>query len=156
LVAWTAFLAADSFGVANYLVSEVVIFNPNTSFPHVTSDVKARAVAWAFSLLFLAIATSMNFLPPRSYAWVFRAGVIVIIIDMLLNFIWLPIGVSKTYGFQTAEFVFTSTYNGGDTAPGLNWVLSVSNKPLYPLSCALVSAGQLRVSGLGSPPEISC
>jgi amino acid transporter len=124
LVAWTAFLAADSFGVANYLISEVVLFNPDTSFPHVTSDVKARAVAWAFSLLFLAIATSMNFLPPRSYAWVFRAGVMVIIIDMLLNFIWLPIGVSKTYGFQTAEFVFTSTYNGGDTSPSLNWVLS--------------------------------
>ncbi len=66
----------------------------------------------------------MNFLPPRSYAWVFRAGVMVIIVDMVLNFIWLPIGVSKTYGFQTAEFVFTSTYNGGDTSPSLNWVLS--------------------------------
>lgn len=124
LVAWTAFLAADSFGVANYLISEVVIFNPDTDFPHITSDVKARAVAWAFSLLFLAIATSMNFLPPRSYAWVFRAGVIVITIDILLNFIWLPIGVSKTYGFQSAGFVFTSTSNGGGTSPGLNWVLS--------------------------------
>jgi amino acid transporter len=124
LVAWTAFLAADSFGVANYLVSEVVIFNPDTTFPHETSDVKARAVAWAFSLLFLAIATSMNFLPPRTYAWVFRAGVIVIVIDICLNFIWLPIAVSKTYGFQTAEFVFTSTNNGGGTSPGLNWVLS--------------------------------
>ena len=66
----------------------------------------------------------MNFLPPRSYAWVFRAGVIVITIDILLNFIWLPIGVSKTYGFQSAGFVFTSTYNGGGTSPGLNWVLS--------------------------------
>lgn len=66
----------------------------------------------------------MNFLPPRYYAWVFRAGVIVITIDILLNFIWLPIGVSKTYGFQTAEFVFTGTYNGGGTSPGLNWVLS--------------------------------
>ncbi|KFY04439.1 hypothetical protein V491_09343 [Pseudogymnoascus sp. VKM F-3775] len=124
LVAWTAFLAVDSFGVANYLVSEVVVFNPDTTFPHDTSDVKARAVAWAFSLLFLAIATLMNFLPPRSYAWVFRAGVIVIAIDILLNFIWLPIGVSKTYGFQSAEFVFTSTYNGGGTSPGLNWALS--------------------------------
>jgi amino acid transporter len=124
LVAWTAFLATDSLGVANYLISEVVVFNPDTSFPHEASDVKARAVAWIFSLIFLAIATSLNFLPPRSYAWVFRAGVIVITIDILLNFIWLPIGVSKTYGFQSAEFVFTSTYNGGETSSGLNWVLS--------------------------------
>ncbi|KAJ6112158.1 hypothetical protein N7523_008219 [Penicillium sp. IBT 18751x] len=124
LVAWTAFLASDSFGVANYLISEIVVFNPDTSFPITTSDVKARAIAWAFSLVFLGIATSLNFLPSRWYSWVFRAGVIVIIIDMLLNFIWLPIGVSKTYGFQSAEFVFTSTYNGGGTSPGLNWVLS--------------------------------
>lgn len=124
LVAWTAFLASDSFGVANYLVSEVVIFNPDTTFPYDNSDVKARAVAWAFSLLFLAIATSMNFLPPKSYAWVFRAGVIVIAIDIILNFIWLPIGVHNTYGFQSASFVFTSTYNGGGTSGGLNWVLS--------------------------------
>ncbi|KAJ5111494.1 hypothetical protein N7532_002029 [Penicillium argentinense] len=124
LVAWTAFLASDSFGVANYLVSEILVYDPNTNFPTDTSDVRARAVAWAFSLLFLGIGTSLNFLPARMYSWVFRAGVIVIIIDMLLNFIWLPIGVAKTYGFQTAEYVFTSTYNGGDTTPGLNWVLS--------------------------------
>jgi amino acid transporter len=124
LVAWTAFLATDSFGVANYLITEVYIFNPDTSFPINNVDVRARAVAWAFSLIFLAIATSMNFLPPRSYAWVFRAGVVVIAIDMMLNLIWLPIGVSQTYGFQSAEFVFTSTYNGGDTSSGLNWILS--------------------------------
>lgn len=124
LVAWTAFLAADSFGVANYLVSEVVVFNPNTSFPHGAENVTARAVAWAFSLLILGVATSLNFLPPKTYAWVFRAGVIVITFDIVLNMIWLPIGVSKTYGFQSAEFVFTSTYNGGETSPSLNWVLS--------------------------------
>ncbi|KAJ5931570.1 hypothetical protein N7516_006059 [Penicillium verrucosum] len=124
LVAWTAFLASDSFGVANYLISEIVVFDPKTSFPYETADVRARAVAWAISLLFLAIATSLNFLPPRMYAWVFRAGVTVITIDMLLNFIWLPIGVSKTYGFQSAEYDLTSTYNGGETSPGLNWVLS--------------------------------
>ncbi|KAF7114701.1 hypothetical protein CNMCM5793_009652 [Aspergillus hiratsukae] len=124
LVAWTSFLATDSFGVANYVISEVVAFNPNTSMPYETSDVKARAVAWALSLLFLALATSLNFLPPRTYSWVFRAGFIVIMVDILLNVIWLPIGVSKTYGFRSAEYVFTSTYNGGDTAPSLNWVLS--------------------------------
>lgn len=94
LVAWKAFLASDSFGVANYLVPEVLVFNPETSFPTEASDVRARAVAWAFSLFFLGTATSLNFLPSRWYAWVFRAGVMVIAIDMLLNFIWLPIGVS--------------------------------------------------------------
>lgn len=124
LVAWTAFLAADSFGVANYLLSEVVVFDPETTFPYAATDVRGRAVAWAFSLLFLAVAVAMNFLPPKSYAWVFRAGVFVIMIDILLNFIWLPIGVHNTYGFQSAEYVFTSVNNGGGTSGGLNWVLS--------------------------------
>ncbi|KAH2228000.1 hypothetical protein KXV37_005289 [Aspergillus fumigatus] len=67
LVAWTSFLATDSFGVANYAISHVV----------------------------------------------FLAGFIVVVIDILLNRIWLPIGVSKTYGFRPAEYGFTSTYNGG-------------------------------------------
>ncbi|KAH1496025.1 hypothetical protein LV164_002294 [Aspergillus fumigatus] len=108
LVAWTSFLATDSFGVANYAISHV-----------------ARAVAWALSLLFLALATSLNFLPPRTmHAWVFPAGFIVVVIDILLNRIWLPIGVSKTYGFRPAQYGFTSTYNGGGMAPSLNWILS--------------------------------
>lgn len=34
LVAWTSFLATDSFGVANYAISHVVGFNPNTSMPY--------------------------------------------------------------------------------------------------------------------------
>ncbi|KAF4277762.1 hypothetical protein KXX16_008294 [Aspergillus fumigatus] len=78
LVAWTSFLATDSFGVANYAISHVV----------------------------------------------FLAGFIVVVIDILLNRIWLPIGVSKTYGFRPAEYGFTSTYNGGGMAPSLNWILS--------------------------------
>ncbi|KAH3069056.1 hypothetical protein KXW16_009344 [Aspergillus fumigatus] len=78
LVAWTSFLATDSFGVANYAISHVV----------------------------------------------FLAGFIVVVIDILLNRIWLPIGVSKTYGFRPAEYGFTSTYNGGGMASSLNWILS--------------------------------
>ncbi|KAH3308060.1 hypothetical protein KXV87_007220 [Aspergillus fumigatus] len=78
LVAWTSFLATDSFGVANYAISHVV----------------------------------------------FPAGFIVVVIDILLNRIWLPIGVSKTYGFRPAQYGFTSTYNGGGMAPSLNWILS--------------------------------
>lgn len=58
------------------------------------------------------------------HAWVFPAGFIVVVIDILLNRIWLPIGVSKTYGFRPAQYGFTSTYNGGGMAPSLNWILS--------------------------------
>lgn len=33
-------------------------------------------------------------------------------LDYLLLVIWLPIGVSKTYGFQSAKWVFTQKFNG--------------------------------------------
>lgn len=33
-------------------------------------------------------------------------------IDFVVLFLALPIGVSRTYGFQTAKWVFTETLNG--------------------------------------------
>jgi amino acid transporter len=44
-------------------------------------------------------------------------------LDWLLTLIWLPIGVSKTYGFQDRSF-FTTSYNGTNAPSGWNWVLS--------------------------------
>lgn len=43
--------------------------------------------------------------------------------DWVLTLIWLPIGVSKTYGFQDASF-FTEYYNGTGAPTGWNWLLS--------------------------------
>jgi len=45
-------------------------------------------------------------------------------LDFFLNIIWLPIAVSKTYGFQDASFVFTQTYNETGAPPVWNWMLS--------------------------------
>ncbi|KAK7682739.1 hypothetical protein QCA50_014122 [Cerrena zonata] len=55
---------------------------------------------------------------------VFRVSVLLYMIDFLLCVIWLPIGVSKTYGFRSAKDVFTMTYNGTGAPAGWNWVLS--------------------------------
>lgn len=46
------------------------------------------------------------------FALIFKASAAIIAIDFLLTVIWLPIGVSKTYGFRSAEFVFKTRYNG--------------------------------------------
>lgn len=45
-------------------------------------------------------------------------------LDFFLNIIWLPIAVSKSYGFQDARFVFTQTYNETGAPPVWNWMLS--------------------------------
>jgi translation initiation factor 5B len=46
-------------------------------------------------------------------------------LDFLLNLIWLPIGVSRTYGFRSAKDVFTLKYNGTGAPAGWNWTLSL-------------------------------
>jgi hypothetical protein len=83
--------------------------------------VKFRAVQWIVSEAFLALSVSMNWLPPRFYRYVFQVGTAVIVLDFLLNVIWLPIGVSQTYGFQSAQFVFTGQYNYTGAPPVWNW-----------------------------------
>lgn len=47
-----------------------------------------------------------------------------IVLDCLLTLIWLPIGVSKNYGFQSAKWVFTQQYNETGAPPVWNWMLS--------------------------------
>jgi len=45
-------------------------------------------------------------------------------VDFLLNMIWLPIGVVRTYGFRSAHDAFLLTYNGTGAPPAWNWILS--------------------------------
>jgi len=73
------------------------------------SNVKWRAFIWALSEGFLALAVVINYLPPRLYSIVLKFAVVFCFLDFFLTLIWLPIGVSRTYGFRSAEDVFTST-----------------------------------------------
>ncbi|KIW06077.1 uncharacterized protein PV09_03248 [Verruconis gallopava] len=66
----------------------------------------------------------MNYLNPKTYKWIFRLGTGMVMLDFILNIIWLPIGVSKTYGFQSAKYVFTQTYNETGAPPVWNWMLA--------------------------------
>ena len=55
------------------------------------------------------MAVAIAYLPPRLYALVLRFATALYFVDFLLCLIWLPIGVSRTYGFRSAKEVFTST-----------------------------------------------
>ena len=72
-------------------------------------NVKWRALIWAISEGLLILATAINQLPPRVYSSIFRFGIAIMMLDFFLCVIWLPIGVSKTYGFRSAQEVFTAT-----------------------------------------------
>ena len=106
-------------------------------------NIKWRAFIWAISEALLVISIAINYLPPRVYSKVFKLCMLIMMADFLLCLIWLPIGVSKTYGFRSAKDVFTMTCkfislnnnwvglsycvvdNGTGAPAGWNWILSL-------------------------------
>lgn len=60
----------------------------------------------------------------RFFRWIFYASSLLVMIDFMLNMIWLPIGTSQTYGFRTAREAFLTTYNGTGAPPAWNVCLS--------------------------------
>ncbi|BGO90710.1 hypothetical protein NBRC10512_000650 [Rhodotorula toruloides] len=122
--AWTSFVASNTQGTTNFMLTELAVFN--AYFPGGgldSSNVKFRAVQWIVSEAFLLIAILSNLLSPRRFAWIFKASALIIAVDFLLTVIWLPVGVSKTYGFQSAKWVFTEYYNGSGAPDVWNFML---------------------------------
>ncbi|KAF8885278.1 hypothetical protein CPB85DRAFT_374085 [Mucidula mucida] len=121
--AWMTFAAGNCQTTANYIVSQVQVWE--VEFPGGASNdnVKWRAFIWAISEVLLVLAIAINYLPPRMYSAVFKFSAGLMIVDFLLCVIWLPIGVSRTYGFRSAKDVFTMTYNGTGAPAGWNWIL---------------------------------
>jgi amino acid transporter len=120
--AWTTFIATNCQAAANFMLSEIQVFG--LDFPTDTDDIRFRAVQWIVAEVILFLSLSANYLSPKSYSTIFRVAVGVILLDFFLNVIWLPIAVSKTYGFQDATYVFTQTYNNTGAPPVWNWMLS--------------------------------
>ncbi|KAF5346952.1 hypothetical protein D9758_010129 [Tetrapyrgos nigripes] len=122
--AWMTFTASNCQTTANYIVSQLVVWD--VSFPGgiSSSNVKWRAFIWAVSEALLLLSVLINRLPPKWYSMVFKFSVGLMMLDFFLCVIWLPIGVSRTYGFRSAGEVFTGTYNGTGAPPAWNWILS--------------------------------
>jgi len=120
-------VASNTQGTADFILSELAVFS--VDFPGQggldNSNIKFRAVVWASSEVLLVLALITNYMPPRAYRWVFRFSFFIIMLDFFVTFVWLPIGVARTYGFQSAEWVFTETYNGTGAPAGWNWLLSL-------------------------------
>ena len=96
-------------GTANYIVSQLVVWEVEFPGGIDSSNAKWRALIWAISEGLLLISVTINYLPPRFYPIFLRFSIFLIILDFSLTLIWLPIGVSKTYGFRSARDVFTTT-----------------------------------------------
>lgn len=152
VTAWTSFVASTAQATANFILSELVVFD--TYFPGGVdyTNVQFRAVclspsfqilkslfppffqvAWIVSEVLLLFAVLSNILPrtlalilppltithetidfpiAKQFTWIFRISLLVMVLDYLLLMIWLPIGVSRSYGFQSGTWVFTEMFNG--------------------------------------------
>ncbi|KAF8503838.1 amino acid/polyamine transporter I [Gautieria morchelliformis] len=122
--AWMTFAASNSQTTANYLVSILAIYGVDFPGGIDNNNVRWRAIIWVVSEACFVTSIAVNYLPPRWYSRIFRISIGLIMLDFFLCVIWLPIGVSKTYGFRSAKDVFTSTYNGTGAPPAWNWILS--------------------------------
>ena len=92
---------------ANYVVSQLAVWEINFPGGVSNDNIKWRALIWAISEGLLFVSVAINYLPPRFYSAVFRFSIFIIMLDFFLCLIWLPIGVSNTYGFRSAKDVFT-------------------------------------------------
>lgn len=90
-------------------MSELAVWNVDFPGGITYDNVKWRALIWIISELILCCAVAINYIPPKWYSRIFRISVALYMLDFLLCVIWLPIGVSKTYGFRSAKDVFTMT-----------------------------------------------
>ncbi|KAH9905067.1 uncharacterized protein BXZ73DRAFT_85280 [Epithele typhae] len=122
--AWMTFAAGNCQTTANYIVSQLAVWE--IDFPGGVSNdnIKWRALIWAVSEGILMVSIAINYLPPRLYSAVFKLSMAIYALDFLLCVTWLPIGVSRTYGFRSAKEVFTMTNNGTGAPAGWNWILS--------------------------------
>ncbi|KAJ8595056.1 hypothetical protein M405DRAFT_728704 [Rhizopogon salebrosus TDB-379] len=122
--AWMTFTASNCQTTANYIVSQLAVWEIDFPGGVGNGNIQWRALIWAISEGMLLLSVAINYLPPQWYSGVFKFSVGLMMLDFLLCLIWLPIGVSNTYGFRSAKDVFTMTYNGTGAPAGWNWLLS--------------------------------
>ncbi|KAL2315180.1 Thiamine transporter thi9 [Schizosaccharomyces pombe] len=129
--AWTTFVASITQSTANFIFAEVSTFN--NPWPTNDSDVKFRAVQWIVAEVLLVFTILLNQVPPRYYKWIFKASMLLMFIDYVMNIIWVPVATSKKPdGFRSAKWVFTETIY--DQAGYIKEVDDANGNPIASLS----------------------
>src|SRR5258708_7631565 len=114
---YTSLTRAYTQATANYVASQLSVWEIDFPGGATNDNVKWRAFIWALSEGFLLLGVAINYLPPRTYSSIIRLALLICFLDFFLCIIWLPIGVSRTYGFRSAKEVFTSTCQRSSSVP---------------------------------------
>lgn len=94
--AWMTFTASNCQTTANYIVSQLAVWEVDYPGGVGNDNIKWRALIWAISEAMLVISIAINYLPPRWYSKVFKFSVGLMMVDFFLCLIWLPIATHNT------------------------------------------------------------
>ena len=121
-------------------MSEPILFE--NQFPSNVDSIQYRAIQFGMSIVILLFAAIINLFPHRHLWMTIRLTAFMMLLLYIINMVWLPVGVSTTYGFHSVSQVFTTTENSNG-APGdpYNWFVNVLF-PMYSL-VGFDSAGHL-------------
>jgi len=123
IIAWISGISATGQLAANFVASELVVYDVYFPGGKTTGNVKWRVFIWAVAEGFMVLAAAVTYLPHKAYSKVLKLFIGLLVLDFLLCVTWFPIAASRTYGLRSAKDVFTQTYNGTGAPAGWNWLL---------------------------------
>ncbi|KAJ7786740.1 hypothetical protein B0H14DRAFT_3163668 [Mycena olivaceomarginata] len=82
--AWMTFAAGNCQTTANYIVSQLAVWEVDFPGGISNDNVKWRALIWAISEALLVLLVAINYLPPRMYWAIFRFSVAFIMLNFFL------------------------------------------------------------------------
>ena len=114
------------------IISEPILFNTK-ALGLDYSSIEYRALQFGISIGILGIAAFINLFPHRHLWITIRLTALLMLLLYIINIVWLPVGVSRTYGFQSTRHNFTRTENTNAAPdPSYNWFVNVLF-PMYSL-----------------------
>lgn len=142
-------LPFQSQTTANYIVSLLYVHEYDFPGGLGVTNIKFRVLVWGISEGLLVLIVALNYLPQKTYSWVFKGSTVLMGVDFcssflpsfpcptptadlphiypilppVINLIWMPIAASRTYGFRSASEALLTQNNGTGMPSGWNWLL---------------------------------
>ncbi|KAK0467779.1 uncharacterized protein EV420DRAFT_1616612 [Desarmillaria tabescens] len=111
-IAWMTFAAGNCQTTANYIVSQLQVWEVDFPGGSSNDNVKWRAFIWALSEAMLLLAIAINYLPPKLYSAVFRFSTALMMVDFLLSFFT----AGTLTGFDASGHIAEETKNASVVA----------------------------------------
>ncbi|KAJ3255939.1 hypothetical protein HK103_005855 [Boothiomyces macroporosus] len=130
IAAWVMNCCADAIAATEFILTQPTAYGIN--FPSDPNDINSRAIQFGITIGILLISTLMNMLPHKYFSALLKMTAVAMFVLYMLHIVWLPIAVSRTYGFNDAALAFTTINNGNGASTSYNWFINILF-PMYAL-----------------------